>query len=867
MPHKMSLPVVAFLRRGICRTTTQMSTRYSEMLGLYTQCVLPIFVLLVAIFLRVHHLDDIPRGLTPDEAWNGVDALRILDGERPIFLTANFGREALFIYLQAVSVAFLGQTSLALRAVSAIIGIITIVAAYFLVWRMFSARVALLASGWLSISIWHVIFSRTGLRSVSLPLFLAVGFYCIWRGLESVKIQAGARHSSKLPTTTSTGPAIWFAVGGIVIGLSLYTYSVARFAPFVILALALYLAFLHPQLLPRALPGLALALTLATIVFLPQGLFFLRHPESFLERAQDVWVFNPTLHQGTPAQALFDSTIRSIGMFAIRGDPGWPHNISGRPVFDPISALLMLVGLGLALRRFRQPAYGFIIIWLVVMFVPSLLAITYTPNYLRASALIPALFVLPALGANWLWGAWESCVFVRQFSRPRILRALPVILATLAFLGGAYHTHYSYFGLWAKSPELPQFFNLDRLVPFEAARTIVKTEQKLVFVGGNDYDDPWVYPWLRFIFLNQPDAKNIRTFDYEKTIIFPAGNAGAGYLFTFDLPPASTMERYFDETSIRIVDTSPSGRPIELHSLLDPIPPFEPEWPVPARFGDRIFVYGFDMPKDVRAGDTLTVQWYWRILATDEREFAFSNQLLDEDDRRHGQLDDRAFAPGYWPPGTSGITTFEIDIDPEAPTGAYWLRVAMYDRNKQDISNLPVFDAQGNQAGNHLILGPIKVHGQPPVPSSQGPVSDPRVPDNLLPARFDDQIDLRGYNLSVDRLLLGESLDLTLFWAPRGRPMRDYTVFVHLLDSSGQLRAQADSPAASGKYPTSVWDAGEVIADLHTLSIAPDLPAGEYRVAIGLYDPQTGQRLSVVDEDGRILMDHVTISGLIVGGD
>ena len=141
----------------------------------------------------------------------------------------------------------------------------------------------------------------------------------------------------------------------------------------------------------------------------------------------------------------------------------------------------------------------------------------------------------------------------------------------------------------------------------------------------------------------------------------------------------------------------------------------------------------------------------------------------------------------------------------------------MYDRNKQDISNLPVFDAQGNQAGNHLILGPIKVHGQPPVPSSQGPVSDPRVPDTLLPARFDDQIDLRGYNLSVDRLLPGESLDLTLFWAPRGRPMRDYTVFVHLLDSSGQLRAQADSPAASGKYPTSVWDAGEVIADSHTL--------------------------------------------------
>ena len=92
-------------------------------------------------------------------------------------------------------------------------------------------------------------------------------------------------------------------------------------------------------------------------------------------------------------------------------------------------------------------------------------------------------------------------------------------------------------------------------------------------------------------------------------------------------------------------------------------------------------------------------------------------------------------------------------------------------------------------------------------------------------------------------------------------------MFVHLLDAEGQLQAQADSPPTSGKYPTSVWDAGEFIADMHTLSLAPDLPAGEYRVAIGLYDPNTGQRLSIVDQDGRILADRVTISGLIVEDD
>ena len=73
-----------------------------------------------------------------------------------------------------------------------------------------------------------------------------------------------------------------------MLGLSLYTYSTARFAPFVILALALYLVFVHRQLFQKALPGLVLALALATLVFVPQGIFFIRHPASFLERAHQV---------------------------------------------------------------------------------------------------------------------------------------------------------------------------------------------------------------------------------------------------------------------------------------------------------------------------------------------------------------------------------------------------------------------------------------------------------------------------------------------------------------------------------------------------------------------------------------------------
>ena len=307
----------------------------------------------------------------------------------------------------------------------------------------------------------------------------------------------------------------------------------------------------------------------------------------------------------------------------------------------------------------------------------------------------------------------------------RILRALPIILLTFAFLGGAFHTYHSYFGLWAKAPELPQFFNLDRLVPFEAARRIVKTEQKLIFVGGNDYDDQWVYPWLRFIFSNQPEEMYIRTFDYKRTIVFPADHASANYLFTFDLPLASIMKN--TSTRSRLESLALHRQAALLRCTVSKTPDLHSSrrWPVPSRFGNQILVHGFDMPKDARAGEVMTVRWYWQILATDDRELAFTNQLFGWDDRRRRQLDDRAFAPGYWPAGTSGITTFEIDIDPETPTGAYWLRVATYDRGRPDTPSLPVFDAQGNEAGSFLRLGPIKVHGRPPAPCLRGTASNP----------------------------------------------------------------------------------------------------------------------------------------------
>jgi hypothetical protein len=79
---------------------------------------------------------------------------------------------------------------------------------------------------------------------------------------------------------------------------------------------------------------------------------------------------------------------------------------------------------------------------------------------------------------------------------------------------------------------------------------------------------------------------------------------------------------------------------------------------------------------------------------------------------------------------------------------------------------------------------------------------------------------------------------------------KDYTVFVHLLDEKGAVRAQRDSAPRDGTYPTSSWEQDEIVTDSYSLMLPPDLAPGEYRLAVGMYDWPGLQRLSVY-ETGR----------------
>jgi mannosyltransferase len=138
------------------------------------------------------------------------------------------------------------------------------------------------------------------------------------------------------------------------------------------------------------------------------------------------------------------------------------------------------------------------------------------------------------------------------------------------------------------------------------------------------------------------------------------------------------------------------------------------------------------------------------------------------------------------------------------------------------------------------------------VPERTPPAPDQRLDVRLRSAEHGDEITLLGYSLLNDQLAAGDIAQITLFWQAERTPVQRYKVFLHVLDAGNHIVGQRDAEPGGGARLTSLWPPGEVVADNYGLPIHPATPPGEYRVEVGMYDPETGQRLTTPDGAGQV---------------
>jgi hypothetical protein len=253
------------------------------------------------------------------------------------------------------------------------------------------------------------------------------------------------------------------------------------------------------------------------------------------------------------------------------------------------------------------------------------------------------------------------------------------------------------------------------------------------------------------------------------------------------------------------------------------------------RLGDELQLLGYDLPAtSVRAGDTLALTLYWQPLRTIQNDYAvfahLDNPLTLETVAQ--TLNDH---PG-------NISTVELPLSlyvrdphvlrvPEAvEPGLYLLRTGVL--NPRTGAALPATQPDGSQR-TRVSLQTVRVRRAAPVDLSGVRTIDARI----------GQVELLGYTLDAQN-------QLTLYWRAPQPPAPDATVFVHLLDTANQTTVNFDGPPAGGLLPFSAWERYEIVVDRRTITPAP---AGPLRLAVGLYDPQTQQRLPAYANDGRRL--------------
>ncbi len=280
--------------------------------------------------------------------------------------------------------------------------------------------------------------------------------------------------------------------------------------------------------------------------------------------------------------------------------------------------------------------------------------------------------------------------------------------------------------------------------------------------------------------------------------------------------------------------------------------PLGPErLPIAARqqtdLGDGLRFLGYSTDESLAApGETRKASLFWQAMTQPSAEYTAFLQLLDGKGNAIPLWETppgAAYSTSGWAPGTLIRTQAAFRVPAALPDGRHRLIAGLF--RASDGVRL-----ETSSGTDYVSVGDITVRGR------QHDLTPPQ-PQHPTDMRFGDVARLLDYDLAIPvaGVAPGGTLDLTLHWQALASADRAYTVFVHLLDEAGTVKGYGDSEPGGGAYPTTGWLPGEYLADAHTVIIAPDAPPGAYRLAVGLYDPGTGERLKTPDGADQVVLE------------
>ena len=484
-----------------------------------------VIVLILALFLRLYRLNDLPVAMFGDEvdasyqAWSLATTLRDYRGHLlPTYAQSlSEWRAPLEMYLVAPFVGLLGPTNFSARLPMALMGITSILLIYLIVnilfpgqklhfgrWHLTAGLVAALV---LALTPWHLHYTRNVVEQPPLFLLTLLGVYLYLR---------------------AKSQPLFYPLALFVFILTFYTYSVANLATPIIILLLIFCY--PPQIKTLFKKPVLIGLVLCVLAMMPIAYQILFGPAAGRFKLINIAEDQPTLDQivldrNRPwltlplVEKLVNNKITAIsGEFInnyltalspqflfLSGDPIYRQSVDHFGVFLVILAPFFLLGFIFLAKDFKNRGNLLPLLWL--FFIPLGSSLTVGGGN-HASRLFLMLFPVVTIIAL---GFMRFVIAIK--SKYQVVTALLVtvgILLNFSAYWYRYTTHYAY-----ESSHVWQY-GYEPL--FTKARPYIK-EASRVFI--NNTAEPSLYRFAFYYPIKPADFQKMFSTDIQQPNLFP----------------------------------------------------------------------------------------------------------------------------------------------------------------------------------------------------------------------------------------------------------------------------------------------------------------------------------------------------------
>lgn len=658
-------------------------------------------LLLIAAGLRLWNLTTLPPGLNADEITNIRIAASVRGGNIAVFYNLEGlgdagGREGLYHTALAATTTITGGGLVDYRLPSVLASLVTLALVYALATRLYGPLAGVAALALLALGMWPILLARTIGPETTLPLLVTAVMLALARALPV--------YQHPPPREPGTG---YFAALGLLLGLGFYLHPANFLVTLGSMIFITYMIVSPQPLSRRTLSYIGFAILVLIIVSMPYLLSSIRLPE--LDGAGRVFG-DYRAAESPPIQSIINSL---VGIF-FAGDHNPARNVPGRPLFDLVSGLMVLIGVLAACRRWYRPRFTLTLVMFFAL-APIAFLNNDSPNFDAFSPLLPVLALLFGLGVSTLYNS------LRARSRPALGVGLVVLFGfNLVWTGN------DLFRVWPRQPQTYEAYNgrlgqLAHHIDLTAndLPTVICIPTVTAFKPGPTLTDA-----QRLMLMLHGKGRTIRYADCGSGLVLANGGDKEQVI----LPGPKMLDevhpyvrQWLEMGTVATADNLPPDSVIIMDvagALADKIGAFTTTAPMrfapeapggpeivlpPVTFGGNLTFLGYEQSTTTsyKPGDVVTSIGYWRVDGSLPPDIRLFTHIMSDPAAVMAQSDIISVLASHLHPRDVFIQITFVELPDSTPAGDYEVSIGAY--QESDDKRLPVL-VNDQERGTRLFL-------------------------------------------------------------------------------------------------------------------------------------------------------------------